>query len=321
MEDANTTEIGGPYPRTLKPFTVQSSTLKTVNGSVFFWAFNGLSELLLPNLTRVEQSLTLQRMHYLTKLDISSLTHVGSFNIEANHLTELKHEGLEGFTDGAFSKGLKFWGLRIPSLDSWFKHPLEAIARESGYDRLMTWAPVHIDGHALPKLRSVTIGFANTSKIRITGNDTEVILGSSETETMDIGLLQLNDHITKLTRAPNVKELNVGELHFSGSPLKEIDLSIFDKITNLTIYRHDDLQRIRLPAKAVDWKDMTIDIKMNPNLNLTSEYRDPENKKDQFWYWPKGNISRIVIAGNPLSNGFLWVLPYRDPLTHLTHDM
>ncbi|KAJ4314183.1 hypothetical protein N0V84_009019 [Fusarium piperis] len=305
VEWGNMSEIGGPYPTSVKPFKIESSTLKTVNGSIYFWAFNGLSELLLPKLTRVEESFTMQRMYYLKKLDITRLTHLGAFNIEANHLTELKHEGLKGFTDGAWSKGLQFWGIRVPSLDSWFKYPLEAIARDSGYDRLTTWAPVNINGHQLPKLRSLTVGYANTSKIWVRGNNTELTLGSSETKTMNIGLLQLQGHITKITRASNVKEINVRELYFEGSPLKEIDLTMFDKITNLTIYRHEDLQRIRMPAKAVDWKDMTITIQHNINLTLISEYRDPENKKDRFWYWPKGNITSIDIKGSPLSTGFL----------------
>ncbi|KAL6366036.1 hypothetical protein LRP88_00130 [Fusarium phalaenopsidis] len=304
-EWGNETEIGGPYPTTLKPITIECSTLKTINGSIYFWAFEGLSEFLLPKLTRVEESFVLQRMHYLRKLDITKLTHLGSFNIEANHLTELKHEGLKGFTDGAWSQGLQFWGVRVSSLDSWFKYPLTAISRESGYDRLMSWAPVHINANRLPKLKSVTIGYANTSKIWIRANNTELTLGSSETETMNIGLLQIEGELTKITRASNVKEINVGELYFDGSPLKEIDLTMFDKITNLTISGHGNLQRIRMPAKAVDWKDMTIKIERNQNLTLISEYRDPENKKDQFWYWPKGNISRISIIGNPLSTGFL----------------
>lgn len=304
-EWGNATEIGGPYPTTLKPITIECSTLKTVNGSIYFWAFEGLSEFLLPKLTRVEESFTLQRMHYLRKLDITKLTHLGSFNIEANHLTELKHEGLKGFTDGAFSRSIRFWGIRVSSVDSWFKYPLTAIARDSEYDDLTSWAPVHIDANRIPKIKSVTIGYANTSKIWVEGNDTELTLGSSETETMNIGFLQLQGDLTKITRAPNVKEINVGQLYFRGSSLKEIDLTIFDKITNLTIYDHGNLQRIRMPAKAVDWEDMTISIEMNQNLTLISEYRDPENKTDQFWYWPKGNISRISIMGNPLSTGFL----------------
>ncbi|WAO95866.1 Hypothetical protein NCS54_01351200 [Fusarium falciforme] len=302
-EWGNETEIGGPYPTTLKPITIECSTLKTVNGSIYFWAFEGLSEFLLPKLTRVEESFTLQRMHYLRKLDITKLAHLGAFTIEANHLTELKHEGLKGFTDGAFSRSIRFWGIRVSSVDSWFKYPLTAIARDSEYD-LTSWAPVHIDANRIPKIKSVTIGYANTSKIWVEGNDTELTLGSSETETMNIGFLQLQGDLTKITRAPNVKEINVGQLYFRGSSLKEIDLTMFDKITNLTIYDHGNLQRIRMPAKAVDWEDMTISIEMNQNLTLISEYRDPENKTDQFWYWPKGNISRISIMGNPLSTGF-----------------
>lgn len=312
-EWGNATQIGGPYPTTLKPITLEWSTLKTVNGSVFFWAFEGLSEFLLPNLTRVEKSFTLQRMHYLRKLDITKLAHLGAFTIEANHLTELKHEGLKGFTDGAFSKSIRFWGIRIPSVDSWFKYPLTVIGRDPEYDDLSSYAPVEIDANRIPKIKSVTIGYANTSKIVVEGNDTELTLGSSETETMNIGFLQLHGDITKITRAPNVKEINVGQLYFRGSSLKEIDLSIFDKITNLTIYDHGDLQRIRMPAKAVDWEDMTIRIEMNQNLTLISEYRNPENKTDRFWYWPKGNISIISIIGTPLSTGFLCVYPH--PLT------
>ncbi|RSM12619.1 hypothetical protein CEP52_002307 [Fusarium oligoseptatum] len=288
-EWGNATEIGGPYPTTYKPFTIECPTLKKVNGYIYFMAFGGLSEFLLPKLTRVEEGFTMQRMHYLKKLDITKLTHLGAFTIEANHLTELKHEGLRGFTDGAFSKSLRFWGVRIESFDSWYKYPLTVIGRDPEYDDSSSYGPVHMTANSLPKLKSVTIGYANTSKIW---------------KKMNIGMLQLEGPLTKITRASNVKELNVRRLHFVGSALEEIDLTMFDKIQNLTIDRHPNLQRIRMPAKAVDWEDMTIDIGYNRNLTLISEYRDPENKKDRFWYWPKGNISRISITGNPLSTGF-----------------
>ncbi|RTE85278.1 hypothetical protein BHE90_000012 [Fusarium euwallaceae] len=303
-EWGNATEIGGPYPTTYKPFTIECPTLKKVNGYIYFMAFGGLSEFLLPKLTRVEEGFTMQRMHYLKKLDITKLTHLGAFHIEANHLTELKHEGLRGFTDGAFSKSLRFWGVRIESFDSWYKYPLTVIGRDPEYDDSSSYGPVHMTANSLPKLKSVTIGYANTSKIWVDSNKTELTLGSSETEKMNIGMLQLEGPLTKITRASNVKELNVRRLHFVGSALEEIDLTMFDKIQNLTIDRHPNLQRIRMPAKAVDWEDMTIDIGYNRNLTLISEYRDPENKKDRFWYWPKGNISRISITGNPLSTGF-----------------
>ncbi|KAM0429974.1 hypothetical protein ACHAPT_005979 [Fusarium lateritium] len=297
-------KINSTYPTKRKPFTIQSSTLKTVNGSIYFWALNGLSELRLPKLTRVQDSFALSRMFYLKTLDITSLTHLGSFNIEANHLTELKHKGLEGFTDSRYSNSLQFWGLKVSSLDSWFKYPLNASFRTTGGSHLYEQAPVQISSYSLPNIRNITIGWANTSKIWVRGDDIAVTLGSSETKTMDIGLLQISGDI-KITRASTVKELNVQEFYFESSGFKEIDLSMFDKLTNLTIYRHGDLQRIRMPSKAVDWKDMTIDISYNQNLTLTSEFRDPETKKDKFWYWPKGNISSIIIRGNPLSTEFL----------------
>ncbi|RSL41283.1 hypothetical protein CEP54_015867 [Fusarium duplospermum] len=303
-EWGNATEIGGPYPTTYKPFTIDCPTLKTVNGSIYFGAFGGLSEFLLPNLTRVEKSFEMQRMHYLRKLDITKLTHLGAFIIGANHLTELKHEGLRGFTDGAFSKSIRFWGARIESIDSWYKYPLTVIGRDPEYDDTTSYGPVGITADALPKLKSVTIGYANTSKIWVESNKTELTLGSSETERMNIGMLQLEGPLTKITRASNVKELNVCQLYFVRSALEEIDLTMFDKIQNLTIESHENLRRIRMPAKAVDWEDMTISIGYNRNLTLISEYRDPENKKDKFWYWPKGNISRISIAGNPISTAF-----------------
>ncbi|KAM5344428.1 hypothetical protein ACJ41O_012964 [Fusarium nematophilum] len=55
---------------------------------------------------------------------------------------------------------------------------------------------------------------------------------------------------------------------------------------------------------AVDWEDLSLRIVLCRQLWLTSEYRDPENEKDRFWYWPRGDMRSIDITGSHLANDF-----------------
>jgi hypothetical protein len=84
-----------------------------------------------------------------------------------------------------------------------------------------------------------------------------------------------------------------------------MDLSAFDKVSNLTIDRNTILRKIRLSPAAVDWEDVRLEIDHNVNLMLTSEHRDAENKTDKYWYWPNSDIQSILIRGTPVADDFL----------------
>ncbi|KAF4944219.1 hypothetical protein FSARC_14734 [Fusarium sarcochroum] len=47
-----------------------------------------------------------------------------------------------------------------------------------------------------------------------------------------------------------------------------------------------------------------LDVELCASLNLTTEYRDAENEKDRFWYWPEGDIRSINIRGTQIGNDF-----------------
>ncbi|KAH7155978.1 hypothetical protein EDB81DRAFT_715893 [Dactylonectria macrodidyma] len=297
----------GPYPNGSTIFQVHSSTLKTVNGSIKLWAFNGLDELRFPNLTRVEYGFSLRRMGYLKLLDITKLTRLGYLSIQAPHLTTIQHESFEGFT-GTYSDGgsLSFSAAGVESLDSWFKNPLTVRNNTDPSDWETRGADVDISGYLLPNLKNITIGWANISKVEIDGNDgfPSVIFGGPETETMEIDLLILPGNVSVLARGPVLEELKIGELLADHGLAEELDLSAFDKVATLTIRDNYYLKYIRLPPSAVDWEDLALSINSNPELMLTSEYRDEEDKTDRFWYWPKGEIRLIQFYYNPIGNDF-----------------
>ncbi|KAF5013385.1 hypothetical protein FDECE_632, partial [Fusarium decemcellulare] len=157
-DDRRYWEIGDPYPTDRSTFKIHSSTLKTINGDVYLWDFQGLEELSFPNLTRVEQGFGLRRMHYLKTLDITNLAYLGEFNIEAIHLTTLRHDGLKGFTNSTDKyHQIKMYGLRVESIDSWFRYPLTVdwVYPEFNADPATAPSPIDIHGYSLPNLKNV----------------------------------------------------------------------------------------------------------------------------------------------------------------------
>ncbi|KAH6885182.1 hypothetical protein B0T10DRAFT_492149 [Thelonectria olida] len=298
-------EVDEPYPTGRTPFNIHSSTLKTIKGELAFGRFIGLAELRFPNLTRIENSLYLYRMHYLKLLDITKLTHLGSLTLEAKHLTTLRHETFKGFTGTAlYGGGLQFWSAKVKSLDSWFNYPLKRYhVSEFGITERAP-ASVDLSTYNLPNLKNITIGWAKTDIVRIAGDGVSVKFGASQTTSMEIDLVVLRGNVTVLERGPNLKELKVGGIIAKSNFGEELDLSAFDKVSNLTIDGNNGLQKIRLSPKAVDWEDMNLDIRHNVNLTLTSEYRDSENKTDKYWYWPEGDILSISIRGTPFADDF-----------------
>jgi hypothetical protein len=301
-------DMDEPYPIGRPTFKIHSSTLKTVSGYVYFRQFNGLRELAFPNLARVEEEFEIVGMRYLKLLDITKLAHLGSFTLHANHLTTLRHEGLKGFTNTSNRIGLiDFQSARVESIDSWFRYPLTVNRGLGGFlgDREYAPAPISIYGYYLPNVKNVTIGWANISSVKITGDNINVRFGGLETEDTEIDFLMLEGNITKIERGSNLKKLEVGELLVTRSFADEVDLSALDQVTNLTIRSNPGLGAVELPSKAVDWEDVDLKIHSNGNLNLTSEYRDPKNEKDRFWYWPERQIRSISIARTPVSNDFL----------------
>ncbi|KAM0546667.1 hypothetical protein ACHAPJ_010805 [Fusarium lateritium] len=289
-----------------KPFKISSSTLTHINGSLYFWAFNGLEEISFPNLERVEKSFTIKRMHSLKRMDLTKLSYLGNILIEARNCTKIDHDGLRNFTNGSSNGGIVFWSAAVESIDSWFKYPIEAVANYTNLPR-NSWPPtVDVGWGNLPNVKSLTVNWPKVDEIRIQGDGITLILGGENTTTMELDRLTIEGNNTSIDRGSDMKRIVVGNVsveHFDEPGT--LDLSPLDSISNLRLHSNDGLNGIKLPRAATSWKDFGLSISACWDLNLTSEYRDAENEKERFWYWPEGDIRSITISGTPLANDFL----------------
>ncbi|KPM41371.1 hypothetical protein AK830_g5191 [Neonectria ditissima] len=306
-------DMDTPYPTGRTTFSIHFPTLKAIEGDLYFWSFAGLQELQFPNITRVEGGFSLRRMNWLKFLDITKLERLGSFSLEARYLTTLRHEGFKGFTGTSYNGGsLSIDAARVDSLDSWFRYPLTIKRKFQEFSPESAPGDVMINKWNLPNLKNITIGWAKTSKVWIrsfgdNGTDGDAIgvkFGGSQTKSIEIDRLELEGNVKILETGSALEKLEIGTLVFQKSPAKEANLSVFDKVTNLTIEDNGNLQNIRLPPSAVDWEDVNLSIRYNQNLTLVSEYRDPENETDKFWYWPRGDMRSILVEYTPVGNGF-----------------
>ncbi|KPM45714.1 hypothetical protein AK830_g801 [Neonectria ditissima] len=274
-------------------FSISSSTLATVGGNIEFWYFQGLKELRFPKLARVQGSVSLKRLHQLTRLDITKLAHLGYFTIEANNLTSLQHEGLEGFTGENKYGSVSFLGAAVKSVDSFFSYPIRA---NGSADQ----SRVTISKDYLPNVDHIAFGWALVPELWISGDDISVTLGTSESSDMELKSIMLKGNITKLERNKSVENLTVGSFTMEkDGAIEELSLP-FDQLSSLAVRNSDGLQTIKLPKSAVNWEDFSLEISSCASLNLTSQYVDDE----QVWYWPEKNISRISISRVNISNEF-----------------
>ncbi|KAH6973023.1 hypothetical protein BKA56DRAFT_620389 [Ilyonectria sp. MPI-CAGE-AT-0026] len=277
------------------PFSISSSTLTTVKGTVSLKFFNGLKELRFPNLTTVEGSITLLHLYDLKRLDITKLSRVGGILLEAPNMTTLEHESLKSFTNNAGSVSL--WAAAVDSVDSFFNYPLE-IAEDASDSQSF------IDVYELPNLRHINIGWPRVKQVTIKGDNLGVTLGTENTTSIDIGTLSLIGNITDLDQGDVVTNLTVGQLIVKDNfDMTHLNVS-FDQLSTLEINQCDGLKTLQVPPKAIDWEDFGLHIRSCLNLNLSSEYHinsDGENEKS--WYWPN-NITLINIDYAPTANEF-----------------
>jgi hypothetical protein len=138
------------------------------------------------------------------------------------------------------------------------------------------------------------------------GDGIQLTLGGENATTMEFGSLTLDGNNTKISRGSELKKLSVKDVIVQGfNDDGELDLSPVDSMSTLTLQDNRGLHGINISSEAVMWENFSLSVGSSPKLLLLSEYRDAENKKDRFWYWPKGNINSIEIYGTPLGNGFL----------------
>ncbi|KAH7149845.1 hypothetical protein B0J13DRAFT_594394 [Dactylonectria estremocensis] len=275
------------------PFSISSSTLTEVGGDIQFKYFQGLQELSFPNLTLVQGSVLLRRVHELERLDITKLARLGYFALEAANLTSLQHERLEAFTGDNKYGAVSLGAAAVESVDSFFSYPIYAngSAEQSS---------VYINTGRLPNVREINFGWARVDTLSIRGNDIAVTLGTSRTTSMEIGSLIIDGNITGVSRHESVKNLTVGRCTVgSVHSTKSLELP-FDQLANLTIKLSKGLETVKLPQAALNWEDFGLDIWSCGKLDLGSEYVDNE----RVWYWPEKNITSISMYEVNVSTSF-----------------
>lgn len=150
------------------PFTVSSSTLTKIGGSVTFGDdVCNLFNFTVPNLTTVTGTFSVGFWcSNLTYLDITSLEYVDSLEIAGKSLITLRHTKLSNATDVWVYDNL------LDSIDSIFNNPLN----------ITTGADIE----TLPNVKNVTVGFLSANTLSVWSTRTVILGGSSATE-MSLG--------------------------------------------------------------------------------------------------------------------------------------
>ena len=287
-----------------EPFTISSSTLTTVNGSVHLVSFHGLKSLALPNLTTVQGGAMFQRMNNLTDLDLTQLSYVGSVILEAERLQTLRIDGLKGFTGDQSGNGngyVTIWNAgEVESVDGFFKNPIDSMFAE--YDPVEF--QLSFGANSIPKVRKLTIGWTKVTGVSIAGDDLTVILGGSSTKSMEIETLKLGIGVSGLERSSNLENLTATTLLMDSSDLVELTIP-FDRLATFSARNLGKLRTIELPQQATNWANLSLTTFNCSALNLTSEYaEDSTGEKRQTWYWPEKDMRRVDLSGQ-ISNDFL----------------
>lgn len=217
--------------------------------------------------------------------------------METRKLKTLLLDGLKGFTrQGGMTGFAQIWDAgAVESIDGFFKNPLNPIS-----DPLTSLGTgISLSAYAIPNVRNVTIGWTNTTEINVAGVNLTVILGGPSTESMEIGKLDLREGIVGFKRNPKLKNLTATTFEFSNNnELKDLSVS-FDRLANFTAINSDSLRSIEFPMAAEGWQNLGMHISDCSALNLSSEYAtDSTGESRRTWYWPQGDMRRVVIVGN-----------------------
>ncbi|KAJ5725937.1 uncharacterized protein N7483_007294 [Penicillium malachiteum] len=270
---------------TSTPYTISSSTLRLVEGSIELFQ-DSLQNLTLPNLTTVYGSFYIMESP-ITYLDITSLESADSFVLGGNNLTTLHHTKLTNTT------AIELYEMSVDSVDSILSNPLDIIS-------------CHIEG-PFPNMESITLGFTNVSQeVRIYAS-LNVTLGGSSATKLHVESLILDGNSTGLTRSPTLESLTANSMVVTNTFMSRLDVD-FDDLQSLESHspKYYYLEEIRLPPQAVNWTGgFELYVTANPKLNFTSQYTiDDAGNQVRTWYWPT-NVSRIEILWPLIGNGFL----------------
>lgn len=281
-------------------FTVSSSTLRVINGSLDISWYLGLQKLQFPKLEVVEKSVTLDHPLNLTHVDLTSLEYFGDFDLAAFELEELKMERFKGFTksEPVWGQPIKiFHSGKLESLDAIFAKPVDPYVK-SDYDPSDRIVSIG----AMPNIRNLTFGWTRMPSLQLyseQGFNVTLTLGGPSTEQMEIkGKLSLGESVVALKRHENLKNLTINEFSLQeNDDMVDLELA-FNQTSIVAIGQNKRLRQIRLPPEAKHWKDLDLTISLCQDLVLSSK---AEGSDERVWYWPD-EMSNLSIQGNTTSD-------------------
>ncbi|CAH0033258.1 unnamed protein product [Clonostachys rhizophaga] len=280
-------------------FTISSSTLRSINGSLSFFHYRGVEKLDFPKLNKVRQEISLYAPYNLTHINFSNLEYFGAFSLNTPSLIELQLDKFKEFTSRGVSKSdgtplgpyvnIHNTG-RLESLDKVFQNPVNP------YNTCNDGASnSFIDFHRLT-VRNLTFGWTRIPSMTIEAqSQLTLTLGGPETEQMEFeGILEIGTGVSAINHHRKLKNLTVYGFNTMESAIIDLDLS-FNQVASVIVYANPQLRQLRLPSMAQSWNNLYLTIQSNDNLLLSPT----KNGSDEtIWHWPTGDMSSVIISAN-----------------------
>ncbi|CAH0051650.1 unnamed protein product [Clonostachys solani] len=280
-------------------FTISSSTLRIINGSLDFFYYRGVEKLDFPQLNKVRQDISLYAPYNLTHVNFANLEYFGSFLLNTPSLMQLQLDKFKEFTsrevlkpDGTTSGPyVNIWNTgRLESFNEFFQNPVNPynVYDNGASNSFVIFYPLTVQNLTFGWTRMPSMEIEAKSQLTLT-------LGGPETEEMEFeGTLQIGAGVTAINRHESLKNLTVQRFDLKQSAVVDLDLP-FNQVTTVVVYGNPQLRQLRLPSTAQSWKNLDLNIGSSDNL-LLSPVKDGSD--ETIWHWPTGDMSSVVIRAN-----------------------
>ncbi|CAG9998288.1 unnamed protein product [Clonostachys byssicola] len=293
VHDCPTKQLGLDYCMDASTtFTISSSTLRSINGSLRFYYYRGIEKLDFPKLNKV-QDISLYTPYNLTHINFSNLEYFETFYLNTPSLIELQLDKFKEFTSRPYVN-IENTG-RLESLDKFFQNPVNPY-NFYHWEASSTFVQLH-----LLTVRNLTFGWTLMPSLVIEAKSPLTLtLGGPETEEMEFeGTLEIGANVSAINRHENLKNLTVNSFDLSHNTLTDFDLSFLDQVASVVVYKNPQLRQLRLPSTAQSWKNLSLIIWYNDNLLLSPVKNGSE---ETIWHWPTGDMSSVRIRANITSD-------------------